>query len=375
LLVGALGILFRTQGNLMLSLLATGFVAVLFQPLRERLQKFVNRLMYGEREEPYKLFSKLNARIESAVEPEKVLPTVLETITQALKLPYASVVLYRDGESEIVSQQGSPFLTPVVFPLVHQGETFGELRLEPRAASEPFTPHELELLKTISQQVSIAAYAVRQTLDLRRSRERLITLREAERLRIRRDLHDGLGPTLVGLNLQAGLLQRLIRQDPRSAAEVVSEFREELKHAINEIRQIVHDLRPPSLDQLGLKGALEQLAEGLRSNVEGSPDIHTDIPTLPELSAALEVALYRITQEALTNAIKHANAKTITVMIRLESDLELLVRDDGQGLPEHYRAGLGLRSMRERAEELGGSLQLSSNAQQGTEIKATLPLG
>jgi signal transduction histidine kinase len=375
LIVGALGVLFRAQGNLMLSLLATGFVAVLFQPLRERLQKFVNRLMYGEREEPYKLFSKLNARIESAVEPEKVLPTILETITQALKLPYASVVLYRGGESEIVSQQGSAFLTPVVFPLVHQGETFGELRLEPRAASEPFTPHELELLKTISQQVSIAAYAVRQTLDLRRSRERLITLREAERLRIRRDLHDGLGPTLAGLNLQAGLLQRLIRQDPESAATVVSEFRAELKSAITEIRQIVLDLRPPSLDELGLKGALEQLAEGLRTNVEGSPDIRMNIPTLPELFPALEVALYRITQEALTNAIKHANAKTITVVIRLESDLVLSVRDDGQGLPEHYRAGLGLRSMRERAEELGGRLQLSSKAQQGTEIKVSFPLG
>jgi signal transduction histidine kinase len=375
LVVGALGVLFRAQGNLILSLLATGFVAVLFQPLRERLQSFVNHLMYGEREEPYKLFSKLNQRIESAVEPEKVLPTILETITQALKLPFASIALYRDDKSEIVSQHGRSSSIPVVFPLLHQGETFGELCLEPRASNEDFTSDELELLKTMSQQVSVAAYAVRQTLDLQRSRERLITLREEERLRIRRDLHDGLGPTLAGLNLQAGLLQTLIRKDPEGAAGVVNEFRGELKNAIAEIRQIVHDLRPGSLDELGLKGALEQLTESLRVETNVTPQIYLDSQSLPKLSAALEVAIYRITQEALTNALKHAGAKTITVMIRLRSHLTLSIRDDGGGLPEHYRFGLGLRSMRERAEELGGHLTITTKEKQGTEIKAVFPLG
>jgi signal transduction histidine kinase len=374
LVVGASGVLFRAQANFILSLLATGFVAVLFQPLRERLQKFVNRFMYGEREEPYKLFSKLNQRIENAVEPEKVLPTTLETITQALKLPHASIVLYRDDKSEVVSQHGTSSSMPVFFPLLHQGETFGELRLEPRASDETFTSEELELLKTISQQVSVAAYAVRQTLDLQRSRERLITLREEERLRIRRDLHDGLGPTLAGLNLQAGLLQTMIRKDPESAANVVNEFRGELKNAIAEIRQIVHDLRPPSLDEFGLAGALQQLTETLRMNA-GSTQFYLDIPCLPNLSAALEVAVYRITQEALTNTLKHADAKTITVKIGLKSDLILSICDDGRGLPEHYRLGLGLRSMRERAEELGGTLTINKGENQGTEIKAVFPLG
>jgi signal transduction histidine kinase len=373
--VGGLGVFFRVQGNFVLSLLATGFVAVLFQPLRERLQRFVNRLMYGEREEPYKLLSKLNQRIENAVEPEKVLPTILETITHALKLPYASVVLYNDKGSEIVSQHGTSSSMPSIFPLVHQGETFGELRLEPRAPSEPFSHNELELLKTIAQQVSVAAYAVRQSADLQRSRERLITAREEERLRIRRDLHDGLGPTLAGLNLQAGLLQSLIRKDPESAASVVSEFRGELKRAIAEIRQIVHDLRPGSLDEFGLLGALQQLTENLQVETGVAPHIYLDIQPLPNLSAALEVAVYRITQEALTNAVKHARAKTITVTLRLESNLTLSIRDDGQGLPEHYRSGLGLRSMRERAEELCGSLLIETHARQGTEIKAVLPLG
>jgi signal transduction histidine kinase len=370
LVVGALGVLFREQGNLILSLLATGFVAVLFQPLRERLQTFVNRLMYGEREEPYKLFSKLNQRIESAVEPEKVLPTVLETISQALKLPYASVVLYREASSEIVSEYGQSSLEPVILPLVHQGETFGELRLEPRGADETFTSDELDLLKTISQQVSIAAYAVRQTLDLRRSRERLIAAREEERLRIRRDLHDGLGPTLAGLNLQASSLTTLISQNPESAKDVVREFKGEIRKAIAEIRQLVHDLRPPSLDELGLAGALKQLGEKLNHPLL---QVRFDILDLPDLEPALEVAIYRITQEALTNVVKHASAKTVTVRLNMTERLELTITDDGQGFPEEYRAGVGLRSMRERAEELGGTLRIHST-QQGTEIKAVLPL-
>jgi signal transduction histidine kinase len=370
LVVGGLGVLFRIQGNLVLSLLATGFVAVLFQPLRERLQRFVNRLMYGEREEPYKLFSRLNQRIENAVEPERILPTVLETISQALKLPYASVVLYREVNNEIVSEYGQSFLEPVLFPLVHQGETFGELRLEPRGAGEAFTSDELDLLKTIAQQVSVAAYAVRQTLDLRRSRERLIVTREEERLRIRRDLHDGLGSTLAGLNLQASSLTTLISQNPESAKDVVKEFKGEIRKAIAEIRQIVHDLRPPSLDELGLVGALRQLSEKVN---HASFHINFDIPELPHLEPALEVAIYRIVQEALTNVVKHANAQTVVVKLRMLEKLELSITDDGQGLPEQYRAGVGLRSMRERAEELGGTLRIHST-KQGTEIKALLPL-
>jgi signal transduction histidine kinase len=373
--VGALSMLFRVEGHVLLSLFATGFVAVLFQPLRESLQGFVNRLMYGEREEPYKLLSRLSQRIEHAVEPEKVLPTMIETIAHALKLPYASVALYRDNGSEIVSQHGASVSRAAIFPLIHQGETFGELHFAPRVNDETFTTRELEVLKTIAQQVSVAAYAVRQTIDLRRSRECLITLREEERLRIRRDLHDGLGPTLAGLNLQAGVLQALIRKDPEGAAKVVGEFRNELKRAITEIRQLVHDLRPPSLDELGLEGALEQLAERLRINAKMSPCIQMKIPTLRELSPALEVAIFRITQEALANAIKHAHAQTVIVTIRYEPDLILSVRDDGQGLPEHYRAGLGLRSMRERAEEVGGNLSIHTRENQGTEIRAIFSQG
>ena len=374
--VGALGTLFN-GGNLTVSLLATGLIAVLFQPLRERLQRVVNRAMYGRRDEPYALLAKLSQKVEGSLTPEQVLPTSLETVTQALRLPYASVLLHHDEGSEMVAEHGNwtdfraDPKNPVAFSLVHQGETFGELRLLPRGPGEAFSTKELNLLKTIAQQVSVAAYAVRQTLDLRRSRERLITSREEERLRIRRDLHDGLGPTLAGLHLQAGSLNRLIKTEPEVAQVAVDELRGELRKAVGEVRQLVHDLRPPSLDQLGLKGALEGLAASL-----GAPgcEITTDIPALPPLSPATEVAVYRITQEALTNAVKHARAHRVAVTLKPECDLNLVIRDDGVGIPEHYRAGVGLRSIRERAEELRGSFEIAHPCR-GTTLYVRLPYG
>ena len=376
LIVGGLGALLGAQGNLFLALVGTGLVAVLFQPLRERLQTLVNRLMYGQRDEPYALIARLSRTVEETLTPEAILPTLLKTVTQALKVPYASVLLYRDEGEELVAEHGkqSDARQPVVFLLVHQGETFGELQLEPRAHDQTFALTEMQLLKTITQQVSVAAYAVRQTLDLRRSKERLITTREEERLRIRRDLHDGLGPTLAGLNLQAGSLERLIADDPRAAQTALDELRRDLRSAAGEVRQLVHDLRPPSLDQLGFRGALEQLIYSFNASEERmEPCVRLDLPVLPSLTPATEVALYRITQEALTNAVKHAQATQLIVSVRTGMGLELTIQDDGIGVPEGYRAGVGLRSMRERAEELGGCFMLESSPEQGTEIRAHFP--
>lgn len=375
LVVGGIGALFRTQ-SFVVSLLATGLVALLFHPLRERLQRFVNRLLYGERDEPYALLSKLSQQVEGTLVPEEVLPTILETITRALKLPYASVLFhYREGNA-IIAEHGALSSQAVAFPLTYQGETFGEMRLGTRAADEAFSPAEARLLTTITQQVGVAAYAARQTVDLKRSRERLIAAREEERLRIRRDLHDGIGPTLAGLGLQASSLKHLLRNDPGAAEEAIDELKAELGRAAGEIRQLVHDLRPPSLDQLGLLEALKQLVETLSADGNGfaQPTISLELPAAADLPAATEVALYRIVQEALTNAVKHARARHIVVRLRVDDAVSLTIRDDGLGLPDVPRAGVGLHSMRERAEELGGTFEIGSRAGQGAKVCASLPL-
>jgi signal transduction histidine kinase len=374
LAVVALGAIFQAQGNLAVSLLATGLVAVLFQPLRGRLQRSVNRLMYGERDDPYAVISRLGRRLEATLAPDTVLPTVVETIAQALKLPYAAILLKEGEDFRTAAAYGSPRGEPETLPLVYQREEIGSLVLSPRAPGEGFSEADRSLLEDLARQAEVAVHAVRLTSDLQRSRERLVATREEERRRIRRDLHDGLGAQLAGLNIQAGTLRRLIPSDPDTADEVVVELRQELRSAISDIRRLVYDLRPPALDDLGLVEALRQLAERygskdgpLRIVVELSEDLRN-------LPAAVEVAVYRITQEALTNVARHARARTCVVQLVVDDDVELEIVDDGVGISAERNAGVGLSSMNERASELGGNCIVESTREGGTRVLARLPL-
>ena len=374
LAVVALGALFQAQGNLAVSLAATGLVAVLFQPIRSRLQRGVNRLMYGERDDPYAVISRLGRRLETTLAPDTVLPTLVETIAQALKLPYAAILL-KEGEGfRTAAAYGSPRGEPETLPLVYQREEIGRLVLSPRSPGEGFSDTDRSLLEDLARQAEVAVHAVRLATDLQHSRERLVATREEERRRLRRDLHDGLGAQLAGLNVQAGSLRRLIPTDPDAADELVVEFREELRGAISDIRRLVYDLRPPALDDLGLVEALRQLAERygsesgqLRLSVEAPEDI-------PDLPAAVEVAVYRITQEALTNVARHARAQSCVVRLAVNDDVVLEIVDDGVGLPVQRSAGVGLSSMLERASELGGSCIVGPVPKGGTRVLIRLPL-
>src|SRR5215213_403937 len=374
LAVVALGALFQTQGNLVVSLLATGVVAVFFQPLRSRLQRSVNRLMYGERDDPYAVISRLGRRLEATLAPDTVLPTLVETIAQALKLPYAAILLKEDEGLRTAAAYGSPRGEPETLPLVYQREELGRLVLSPRSPGEGFSDADRSLLEDLARQAEVAVHAVRLTTDLQHSRERLVTTREEERRRLRRDLHDGLGAQLAGLNVQAGALRRLIPRDPDAANEVVVELREELRSAISDIRRLVYDLRPPALDDLGLVEALRRLAERYGSEGEQlrvSVEAPEDLPGLP---AAVEVAVYRITQEALTNVARHARARTSVVRLAVNEDVALEIVDDGVGIPAERSAGVGLSSMHERASELGGSCVVQSIPNRGTQVLVRLPL-
>jgi signal transduction histidine kinase len=372
LAVVALGALFQAQGNLGVSLLATGLVAVLFQPLRSRLQRGVNRLMYGERDDPYAVISRLGRRLEAALAPDTVLPTLVETIAQALKLPHAAILLKEAEGYRTAAAYGSPRGEPETLPLVYQREEIGRLVLSPRAPGEGFSDADRNLLEDLGRQAEVAVHAVRLTTDLQHSRERLVATREEERRRLRRDLHDGLGAQLAGLNVQAGALRRLIPRDPAAADELVVELRNELRSAIADIRRLVYDLRPPALDDLGLLEALRRLAERygseddqLRVLVEAPEDI-------PDLPAAVEVAVYRITQEALTNVARHARAQTCVVRLVVNDDVTLEIVDDGVGIYAERSAGVGLSSMRERASELGGSCVVQPTREGGTRVLVRL---
>jgi len=387
LVVVGLGTLIQARGNLLLSLLATGLIAMLFQPSRERLQRAVNRLLYGERDDPYKVISRLGQRLEATLEPQAVLPTIVETVTQALKLPYAAISLKQDGEDVIAASSGREATELTRLPLVYQGEHIGDLRLAPRARGETFSSADRALLDDLARQAGIAVHAVRLTTDLQRltqdlqrSRTQLVTAREEERRRLRRDLHDGLGSVLASLNWRSGALRTLLARDPVAADALVVEQQHTIQTAIADIRRLVYDLRPPALDELGLVGAIreqaaKQSAEAVRNSLQGL-QVEVCAPDhLPALPAAVEVAAYRIVQEALTNVAHHAHAHHCSLRLSCAEELlEIDVTDDGMGLPVEHHVGVGLLSMRERAEELGGRCEVKGFPEGGTWVRASLPL-
>jgi signal transduction histidine kinase len=381
LVVGGLGELLQVHGNLIISLIATGLAAVMFQPLRDRLQRGVNRLMYGERDDPYAVLSRLGSRLESTLAPDAVLPAVAKTVKEALKLPYVAIELERNGSSETVASAGEPTQDTQRLPLVYRGETVGWLVVRLRAGEDAFTAADQHLLGDLAHQIGVAAHAVRLTdealrlsADLQRSRERLVTTREEERRRLHRDLHDGLGPMLGSLTLKLDVAGDLLERDPAAARALLEGLKTHSQSAVADIRRLVYALRPPALDDLGLLGAIGEIAaqyshNGLRVSVETPGQ-------LPPLAAAVEVAAYRIVQEALTNVVRHAEASECRIRLTLdEADrtLRLEIRDDGCGLPPDRGRGVGVASMRERAAELGGECVVESLSADGTRVRALLP--
>ncbi len=373
LVVGTMGTLFQTQGNWILALVATGLVAVLFQPLRERLQRWVNHLVYGRRDEPFEVLAHLGQRLEGILSPEMVYATIVETVAQALKLPYVAINLQHGDDYFIVEEYGKPTLEPFGFPLVYQGEIVGWLLAAPRTPGEAFIEAEERLLRNIAQQAGAAVQAIRLKADLQKSRQRIVTAREEERRRLRRDLHDGLGPQLATLTLKIDAALNLLNQEPAVVEELLTQLKKETKSALEDIRRIAYDLRPPALDELGLVPALREHINSLnrKEGLQISLDAPDHIPSLP---AAVEVASYRITLEALTNVIHHAQANNCLVRMNFNQQLELEICDDGQGLPHNIQSGVGMSSMRERAIELGGNFLITPRPEGGTRVLATIPL-
>lgn len=370
LIVGGVGALVQAEGSLLLGLVATGLIAVLFQPLRERLQRAVNRLMFGDRDEPFEALARLGRRLEGIFSPEMVYPTIVETVAQALKLPYAAIAVERGEAFEIMEAYGNINQEPEVYPLIHQGQVVGRLLVGRWSPDENFTAADERLLRGFARQAGAVVHAVQLMADLQRSRQKLVAAREEERLRLRRDLHDGLGPALASVVWQTDSARDLVHSDPSAAVELLGSSIEQAQAALKDIRRLVYGLRPPALDELGLVGALEQASQQhLRTVVT----VESRAP-LPPLPAAVEVAAYRIVQEALKNAVHHAQAEHCAVRLEIDGGLRLTVRDDGSGLPQGVTPGVGLVSMRERAEELGGTFAIHPRPEGGTEVDVSLPL-
>lgn len=372
-LIGVADAAFGGRADRAASLVAGAVVAVLVAPLRTRLQRSVDRLVYGDRGDPYAVVSALGRRIAGS--PDDLLAEAVRTVADALRAPYVAVVL--PGDQTPTSSVGEPTDATVVVPLALRGEPAGTLVVARRDPDDQYGARDLSLLDDLARHIAVAAHAAALTRDLQRSRESLVIALEEERRRIRRDLHDGLGPALAGVAFGLDAARNTLRRDPVATDAALAEMKGEVQASITDVRRLVYDLRPPALDQLGLVPALEEYAARLAER--SAFDISVSAPPLPPLPAAVEVAAYRITTEALTNAVRHSRGRRGSVAIDVcDALLRLEVTDDGVGVPSRRtaasRVGVGLTAMVERAAELGGRCRVQQRAGGGTSVIAELPL-
>lgn len=373
--VGYLGALLQARGSFLVSLLATGIVAVAFSPLRERLQRAANRLVYGDRDDPYAALERLGQRLDETASPQQLLDLAAQEVADALRLRYAAVEVATPSGRMVVAEHGSaPAAGRVArIPLHPGGTTVGWLTVGPLREGDELTAADRGLLEALARPVGVTLHARELAAELQRSRQALVTAREAERSRLHRDLHDGLGPELATVSMLAEAARGAVRPDPTRAESLLDDVIEGAQQAVTDLRHVVHALRPPALDALGLGGALRAYAEthtrgGLRTVV----DVAEPLPVLP---AAVEVAVYRIAVEAITNVTRHADATVCTLSLSAAGDCLLLeVMDDGRGLGVDATPGVGLVSIQTRAAELGGQCAVTAGADGGTAVRARLPL-
>ena len=371
--VAAVGLLGGTLGGPTgVPVLVTAVLAVAAAPLHRRLQRAANRLVYGDIDDPYRLLARSTHRLGQVLGPEQVAAEVLPELTHRLRVvlhaPFAAV---RVPEGEL-SADGEPTEPYAVQPLVAGGTQVGDLVVGGRG--DGLSRTERGLLDRVAREVAVAVQAAVLARESREARERSVTASEEERRRLRQELHDGVGPALASAALQVETARDLLADDPAAAAAILDRTVGRLQDAVREVRSVVSGLRPASLDELGLVGAVRELAAQFE---DGGISVVVEASELGALPAAVDAAAYRIAAEAMANAARHGRPGRVVLSVRRQDQvLRLQVDDDGSGLPEPVSAGVGLASMRRRAEDVGGTLTVARGPDgYGTSVRALLPLG
>ncbi len=350
---------------------STGVLALLgalaamsFHPLRVMLRGMVDEMLFGDRPDPLDAA----ARVVDRVGDDPVL--ALRAIREALVLPYASLWA---GGVELASS-GTAVTHVRRLALQLGDDEVGEVVVGLRPGDLTLTAGDERVLRIVAPLLAQTLRARSLAADVQASRGQAIAAIEEERRRLRRDLHDGLGPTLSGIAFTADAARNTLRDQPESADELLRGLRADAVTAVGEIRRLVYDMRPPALDELGLVPALRQRATNLRTADGRVMHVAVEAPeALPDLPAAVETAAYRIATEALTNAARHSGSDTADLTIGLSAGrLSVTVRDGGRNGRE-WTPGVGLSSMRERAAEVGGTLTVTGD-DRGFAVRAVLPL-
>lgn len=351
-------------------ILGSAIVAVLVLPVAAWLRRLVDRFVLGDRVDPLAAVDKVGAGLEIA--DEDPVPSMLEAVAVAAGARYACVV---DEQGQEIARVGEPVPRPLSVPLRHGGRDLGTLAVGPRHREPRVTESDARLVAALAPHLAVVVRSRALTEELETERQRVTDATLAERDRLRRDLHDGLGPSLSGiaLGLEASLLA--IDHDFATTREILTRTRQEAAGAVSEIRRVIDGLRPSALDRFGLVGAVRETASSLGMGRPGGLSFELEANRVPALAPPVEEAAFRILAESLNNVARHADARRCTVSLNsLEHELRLHVCDDGVGLDPEHTPGEGLSSMARRVADLGGRITVQRIAPRGTEVAAVLPL-
>lgn len=350
---------------------AASLVAVGLVPARDRLQRLVDRFVYGDRGDPLAALARLSVPVGN-VPDDELLAEVAGAVRDALRVPGVALV-GADGQHVVVGDV--PLDAPVV-ELRIGASVIGGLQVSPRSGERALTPSDRRLLDALAPMLAVVVHSVELSSALRREQQRSAEATQAERARLRRDLHDGLGPSLtgIGLGLEAVESATTTAQIPPRSREMLARLRAETSTALEDVRRIIDDLRPRVLETRSLVDSLREKA----AHVTASTPLRVDVAAsgaLDCLTQETEAAALRIVEEALTNVVRHARATHCRIELSCtESGLDISIIDDGVGFSGLRDGGVGVPSMRARAESMGGQLDIAGGTT-GTRVVARIPVG
>ena len=373
--------------------MATGIIDVAFQPVKDRVNRLANRLVYGKRATPYEVLSTLSERMAGTVATEDVLGRVARVIAEGTGARRVDVWLLFGSEARPAaswSESSGPAPQPVevtgdVFPEIenvtatvpvrHHGELLGAITVV-KPQNEALTPTEERLLTDVGAQAGLMVRNVRLTAELvarleelRASRQRLVSAQDEERRKLERNLHDGAQQQLVAIKVQLGLAERLAEAG-QPVAEMIRQLKDETGEALETLRDLARGIYPPLLAAEGLPSALAGQAR------KASFEVQIDADGVGRYPQDIETAVYFVCLEAFQNASKYSEASCVTVELREVGDaLHFSVRDNGAGFdPSSTRHGAGTHNMNDRVESLDGSLTIISAPGEGTSVEGRIPV-
>jgi two-component system NarL family sensor kinase len=358
--IGLVAVLERVVRGAGAPVVAALAIALAFNPVRVRLQRLVDRAIYGTRRDPVAAMSAVGQELAG-----DDLGGVTDALRQTLRLSYVAIERRTGG----LVESGERPATMQTWPLAYDSEPIGNLVVGPRHGERQLSRSDQRVIDLVAAPLAIVLHAQALTEDVKASRERVIEAAEEERTRLRRELHDSLGPLLTGAAFKADGIALAAQHRPERAEFLATELADQLRQSVEAVRQLAYGLRPAALDELGLVGALRE--EGRRfSPVKVIIDAPESLPALPSL---VEVAAYRIAAEALTNVVRHSDAKLASIqLITNDGTLEMIITDNGTSRAA-WAAGLGLASIKSRASEIGGACEAGPTAE-GGRVVATLPM-